>query len=90
MYFVPMGNIMLALTADEFERAKTRGCEYADTAGDETHSLVDSRGLAEIVNLPQSWLEEAARQGKIPSIMAGKYRRFEPPVAVDALRLVGA
>lgn len=40
--------------------------------------LIDVRELAQILNVPVSWLYEHTRKGAIPSIRVGKYVRFNP------------
>ncbi len=40
--------------------------------------LIDVRELAQILNVPISWLYERTRKGTIPSIRVGKYVRFNP------------
>jgi excisionase family DNA binding protein len=39
--------------------------------------LLDDAGAAELLNVPKSWVGEAARQGRLPCIMLGRYRRFD-------------
>jgi excisionase family DNA binding protein len=38
--------------------------------------LLDDAGAAELLNVPKSWVGEAARQGRLPHIKLGRYRRF--------------
>jgi hypothetical protein len=49
-------------------------------------NLVDGTEMARRTNLPVSYLMERARRGTLPSVMAGKYRRFDPDAVIDALR----
>jgi hypothetical protein len=88
LILVPLGTELLALTRRELDAARTRARELGlgGTNGEtQVEQLVDSEQLAAITNLPQSWLEEAARQSRIPSVVAGKYRRFRPSVVISAL-----
>jgi excisionase family DNA binding protein len=39
--------------------------------------LLDDAGAAELLNVPKSWVGEAARQGRIPHVKLGRYRRFD-------------
>jgi excisionase family DNA binding protein len=39
--------------------------------------LLDDAGAAEFLNVPKSWVGEAARQGRLPHIKLGRYRRFD-------------
>jgi len=50
--------------------------EYEDQSEDRAKILVTATELAERLNLPESWLRNEERLGRIPSIRAGKYVRF--------------
>lgn len=39
-------------------------------------TLLDAKGVAERLGVPESWVRDMARQGKIPSIRLGHYVRF--------------
>jgi excisionase family DNA binding protein len=39
--------------------------------------LLDDREAAALLNVKPSWVGEAARQGRLPCIMLGRYRRFD-------------
>jgi len=72
----------LALTREAFEAALAEGSRAiaapvaapSPIAGDEP--LVDAEQLAQQLTIPQTWIEQAAREGRIPSIQAGRWRRF--------------
>jgi ABC-type Na+ efflux pump permease subunit len=77
-----------AFTKNELAAARTRAADLgfgARSDAVQVEGLVDAEQLAAIVNVPQSWLEEAARQEKIPSVLAGRYRRFRPSAVIAAL-----
>lgn len=40
--------------------------------------LLTDADVAEFLNVPASWVGEAARQGRLPHVMLGRYRRFDP------------
>lgn len=40
--------------------------------------LLTDAEAAEFLNVPKSWVGEAARQRRLPCIMLGRYRRFDP------------
>jgi excisionase family DNA binding protein len=40
-------------------------------------ALLDDAAAAELLNVPKSWVGEAARQGRLPHIKLGRYRRFD-------------
>ncbi len=75
----------LVLTEAELERARRRGNQFRNVNNDQSERLISAAALAEFTSLPQSWLEEAARQGRIPCVTAGKYRRFRPSAVIAAL-----
>jgi excisionase family DNA binding protein len=39
--------------------------------------LLTDTEAAELLNVKPSWIGEAARQGRLPCIMLGRYRRFD-------------
>jgi excisionase family DNA binding protein len=39
--------------------------------------LLDDAGAAELLNVPKSWVGEAARAGRLPHVKLGRYRRFD-------------
>lgn len=77
----------IALTPEELQRALKRGECYRQASAEpgDDERLVTSAELANLMSLPKSWVEEAARQGRIPSVMLGKYRRFRPAAVIVAL-----
>jgi hypothetical protein len=86
---MPLGNELFAFTRDELDAARTRARDLGlgvQGSSAQVEPLVDAAQLAAIMSLPQSWLEEAARQTRIPSVVAGKYRRFEPSAVRAALK----
>ncbi len=40
--------------------------------------LLDAKAMAERLQVPESWLREHARQGRIPCVYVGRYMRFDP------------
>lgn len=72
----------LALSEEQFQAAVQAGqqavgapANAASKSNDEP--LLDARELAKILKLPVSWLQEAARSGRIPCVRAGRWRRFK-------------
>jgi excisionase family DNA binding protein len=39
---------------------------------------LDTKEAAELLNVPETWLAAAARDGRIPSLRIGHYVRFKP------------
>jgi excisionase family DNA binding protein len=86
---IALGTDVLAFTATEIAAARTRaialGLASPNGSDRKVEPLVDSQRMAEILGVPHGWVEEAARQGRIPSMVLGKYRRFTPSAVVAAL-----
>lgn len=71
----------LALSDEQFREALQAGLEAVGARADDSRQahdepLLDARELARILKLPVSWLQEAARSGRIPCVQAGRWRRF--------------
>jgi hypothetical protein len=84
----------LALTRQELEGARMRAQALlpppaASNVAESPERLVDAEALAGLTSLPQSWLEEQARGGAIPSLQLGKYRRFQVAETLAAIRKLG-
>lgn len=83
----------LAFTREQVEEARERARELLPTSGtvfaDQSDKLVDAKTLAELATVPQSWLEDQARRGRLPSLQLGKYRRFHVGEALTALKRLG-
>ncbi len=45
--------------------------------------LLTAKEVAELLAVPESWVREATREGRIPHIALGRYRRYQP-AAIDA------
>lgn len=41
-------------------------------------TLLDAKAMAERLGVPDSWLREHARHGRIPCVYVGRYMRFDP------------
>ncbi len=77
----------LGLSAEAFEEALRAGAEFAPpspAAPVTSEPLLGSEQLAAALGLPASWVEQAAREGRIPSIRCGRYVRFSRS-AVEAV-----
>jgi excisionase family DNA binding protein len=87
----------LALAPDLFREALAAGGAVAEgslhppetpaNASDE--QLLDARQLGKALALPVTWLEQAAREHRIPSIQAGRWRRFRRSAVEQALAANG-
>jgi excisionase family DNA binding protein len=87
----------LALASDAFAEALRAGAEMlaapgasdAAQAGD-AEPLLDAEQLADRLALPVTWVEQAAREGRIPSVRAGRWRRFKRSAVERVLAANGA
>ena len=41
-------------------------------------ALLTAREVAEILGVPIGWVYERSRQGRIPTVTLGRYRRYRP------------
>lgn len=39
--------------------------------------LLDEREVAELLHVPARWVRTAGREGKLPSVQLGRYRRYD-------------
>jgi excisionase family DNA binding protein len=51
--------------------------------------LLDAEQLAEKLHVPVSWIEQAARENRIPSHQFGRWRRFKRSEVEEATRSEG-
>jgi excisionase family DNA binding protein len=77
---IPVGQIPVILTFLA-ARLLTEGSTDSGGEGDgarppESEKLLTPGDLAERLNLPESWVRNEERAGRIPSIRLGKYVRF--------------
>jgi excisionase family DNA binding protein len=56
--------------------------------GPDQSPLLDAAQLAEALSVPQTWIEQAAREGSIPVYRVGRYARFRR-TEVEAVLRVG-
>jgi excisionase family DNA binding protein len=84
---------VLALASEAYRQALAEGAALAGAQGatqpaaDEP--LLDAQQLAVALGLPQTWVEQAAREERIPSIRAGRWRRFKRGAVEAALAANG-
>jgi excisionase family DNA binding protein len=80
----------LAFNRGVFQAALAAGAEFAgppQTASSKTvNELLTSEQVAERLKLPQSWIEEATRQGRLPCHEFGRYRRYSLTAVLEAAR----
>jgi excisionase family DNA binding protein len=69
--------------ADGAARTGTNTPTPGDNYGE---PLYDSEQLALLLNIPVSWLERSALEGRIPSLQFGRWRRFRRSEVEAAVR----
>jgi excisionase family DNA binding protein len=42
-----------------------------------TERLLTAKEVAELLSVPESWVREATRGGRLPYLALGRYRRYE-------------
>lgn len=87
--FVPLSSGQwLALEPDAFRAALEAGASVmappAISAPDD-EPLMDAAALAAVLAVPVTWVEQAARTGRIPSLGVGRYVRFKRSAVEEAL-----
>jgi excisionase family DNA binding protein len=50
-----------------------------------TERLLTAGEVADLLNLPESWVREATRQGRLPHLRLGRYIRYHPTAITDWL-----
>ena len=49
-------------------------------------ALLNAKDMAERLGIAESWLRDAARNGRIPCVRVGRYMRFDPPAVLRAVK----
>jgi excisionase family DNA binding protein len=88
---IPLPGIgTLALDREAYEEALSAGRELSAAPGVSAvpidEPLVDADQLATTLGVPVTWIETAARQGRIPSLEFGRWRRFRRSEVEAAVR----
>jgi excisionase family DNA binding protein len=86
---IPLPGIgTLALERDVYEQALTAGRDVnaAVSAAQNNEPLFDSDELAQLLKVPATWIEQKAREGVIPSLEFGRWRRFRRSEVESAVR----
>ncbi len=77
----------LSLSPETFEAALAEGraAVGATAPTGDAETLMGAEELAAVLDLPLTWVEQKAREGKIPCIRAGRYVRFRRSAVEAAL-----
>lgn len=80
----------LALDGDTYKAALAEGAKLcaapAPSPAIQDEPLLDSDQLAALLSVPASWIEQKAREGVIPSLEFGRWRRFRRSEVEAAVR----
>lgn len=81
---------VLALAVDTYRQALAEGNALVGGAAGQApfadeEPLLDAEQLSKALDIPATWLEAAGRDGRIPSIEAGRWRRFRRSAVEAAL-----
>jgi excisionase family DNA binding protein len=81
----------LALDEVTYRRALEEGAKFNPireiTTDHANERLLDSQQLAEILQVPVTWIEQQAREGNIPSLPFGRRRRYRRSDVEAAIKL---
>ena len=79
----------LALEEEAYRSALEEGAKFhpvAEPTSDPNERLLDSQQLAEILQVPVTWIEQQAREGNIPSLPFGRRRRYRRSAVEAAIK----
>ena len=79
----------LSLDEETYRRALQEGEKFnspAEPATDPNERLLDSKQLADILQVPITWIEQQAREGNIPSLSLGRRRRYRRSAVEAAIK----
>jgi excisionase family DNA binding protein len=87
---IPLPGIgTLALEEDAYRRALEEGAKFhpnPESTPDPNERLLDSQQLADILQVPVTWIEQQAREGNIPSLPFGRRRRYRRSAVEAAIK----
>jgi excisionase family DNA binding protein len=87
---IPLPGIgTLALDEEIYRRALEEGARLnplPEATEDPYEQLLDSQQLAQILQVPVTWIEQQAREGNIPSLPFGRRRRYRRSDVEAAIR----
>jgi excisionase family DNA binding protein len=88
---IPLSGVgTLVLDVETYRMALAEGAKFAAAGtaqvGATEEALLDADQLAEQLQIPCSWVEAKAREGVIPSIEFGRWRRFRRSEVESAVR----
>lgn len=79
----------LALDEESYRRALEEGAKFnplLEPHADPNERLLDSQQLADVLQVPVTWIEQKAREGNIPSLPFGRRRRYRRSAVEAAIK----
>ena len=79
----------LALDEETYRRALEEGAKFnpsRELTTDPNERLLDSQQLADVLQVPVTWIEQQAREGNIPSLPFGRRRRYRLSAVEAAIK----
>jgi excisionase family DNA binding protein len=79
----------LALDEEAYRRALEEGAKlnpFPEPTADPNERLLDSQQLADVLQVPVTWIEQQAREGNIPSLPFGRRRRYRRSAVEAAIK----
>jgi len=79
----------LALDEETYRRALEEGTKFnpfPESDTDPNEPLLDSQQLANILQVPVTWIEHQAREGNIPSLPFGRRRHYRRSAVEAAIK----
>jgi excisionase family DNA binding protein len=87
---IPLPGVgMLALDEEIYRRALEEGAKLnppSESSKDTNERLLDSQQLADVLQVPVTWIEQQAREGNIPSLPFGRRRRYRRSAVEAAIK----
>lgn len=83
VYLVPCPDGWLHLTAEEYRQHLKPAPTMAPPV--DAEPLLDAEHMAATLDVPKSWVEQAARDGRIPVVRCGRWPRFRRSAVIAAL-----
>jgi len=80
------------LDRDTYLNGLSAGAKLGSSAKDDPaqnidEALLDADQLAALLRVPATWIEQSAREGRIPCLQFGRWRRFRRSEVEAAVRL---
>jgi excisionase family DNA binding protein len=79
----------LSLDEETYRHALEEGAKLNSSREltlDPNERLLDSQQLADILQVPATWIEQQAREGNIPSLPCGRRRRYRRSAVEAAIK----